>query len=225
MNNYLSVVIPCKNEGHNLIKTIDSIRKWGDFKVIVSDCSTDNTIDMLLEKYPEVTVTKGGLPSIARNNGALLVETDYILFVDADMDLSGVNLNEILKNTIEGDLHLTTCKITVARYNHKIQYFLFSILQKIISRKTPFSVGGFMLFKTSEFRRLKGFNENDKFAEDYHLSMKVDPKKFKIFGSKALTSDRRLENKSTWYMAKLMTQCWINRNNDSFYTKDHNYWD
>ena len=81
-----------------------------------------------------------------------------------------------------------------------------------------------MLFDRNEFIKLGGFNEQDKFDEDYHLSMKVDPKKFKIFSYVAITSDRRFRNKSVWYMVKLMTRCWFNRNNDEFYKKDYNYW-
>ena len=81
-----------------------------------------------------------------------------------------------------------------------------------------------MLFKKSEFDRLNGFNEDDKFAEDYHLSMKVDPKKFKIYNKTILTSNRRLKNKSIFYMIKVMTRCWINRNNDDFYKNDYDYW-
>lgn len=81
-----------------------------------------------------------------------------------------------------------------------------------------------MLFKLEEFYKLGQFNEEDKFAEDFHLSMKVNPKKFKIYKYTAITSDRRLKNKGFFWMSFLMLKCWINRNNNDFYKKDHNYW-
>ena len=72
MENFVSIIIPCKNEGVSLVKTIDSIKLHGDFSIIVSDCSTDNTLELLKSFHPEVKIIKGGLPSIARNNGVKL---------------------------------------------------------------------------------------------------------------------------------------------------------
>ena len=224
MENFVSIIIPCKNEGMSLIKTIDSIKLHGDYSIIVSDCSTDNTLELLKSFHPEVKIVKGGLPSIARNNGVKLSKTDYILFIDADMDISKVNLDNILLEMIDKEYHLGTCRVTVEKWYYKIPYLIFDLVQLIISKKTPFAVGGFMLFKRKEFIELGGFHEEDKFAEDYHLSMKVNPKKFKIFNYIAKTSDRRFRNKSVLYMVKLMTRCWVNRNDDEFYKKDYNYW-
>jgi len=221
----LSIVIPCKNESFGLIKTIDSIKSLGgNYTIIVADCSTDDTLDLLNKYHPEVIVTEGGLPSIARNNGAKLCKTDYILFLDADMDISKTSLNDMIIEMMSEQHVLSTCSITVKNIFYKIPYLIFDLVQRIISHKTPFAVGGFMLFDRNEFIRLGGFNDQDKFAEDYHLSMKVDAKKFKIFNQTVITSDRRFRNKSVWYMVKLMTRCWINRNNDEFYKKDYNYW-
>ena len=86
----IDIIIPCKNEGLGLIETIKSIRKNNPNKIIVSDSSTDNTRDLLKENYPDVIIIDGGLPSIARNNGARISESEYILFIDADMDISSV---------------------------------------------------------------------------------------------------------------------------------------
>lgn len=221
MRELLTIVIPCKNESTNLIQTIDSI--GFDFKVIVADSSTDNTRELLKEKYPQVEIVDGGLPSVARNNGSRFVNTPYLLFLDADMDISKVDLELILLEMVGRDDYLLTCQITT-KSHYKWIYKIFYPIQKLISHWTPFAVGGFMLFKTEEFRRLGGFNEEDKFAEDYHLSMKVSAKKFKVYPDKAYTSDRRFKNKSVWYMVKLMMRCWLNRNNDEFYKKDYDYW-
>jgi len=220
----IDIIIPCKNEGLGLIETIKSIRKNNPNKIIVSDSSTDNTRDLLKENYPDVIIIDGGLPSIARNNGARISESEYILFIDADMDISSVDLGFIKGDIIKNDIHLATCKIGVRNAWYNIPYLIFEFVQKLVSIKTPFAVGGFMLFKKSEFERLGGFKDDDIFAEDYHLSMKVSPKKFKIYKYKALTSDRRLRKKSFFYMSKLMIKCWLNRNNDEFYKKDYNYW-
>lgn len=224
MVNLVTIVIPCKNEGMGLIETIDSIKSVCNFPIIVADCSTDNTLDLLEQYHSDVKVVEGGLPAVARNNGAKFCETDYILFIDADMDVSSINIQQVVDEMKVKDILLATCSITVKNIFYKLPYLIFDFVQFFLSSRTPFAVGGFMLFNKKEFIRLGGFNEEDKFAEDYHLSMKVDSNRFKIFKQTAITSDRRFRNKSVWYMVRLMTRCWLNRNNDEFYKKDYNYW-
>ena len=224
MDYNLSIVIPCKNEGNGLIETLMSIKDIEKYQIIIADCSTDNTRELIKNYNKSISVVDGGLPSVGRNKGASLCSSEFLLFIDADMDLSNLCLSELLLDFKNNNLNLATCRITVSGFFYKIPYFIFYLVQNIISIKTPFAVGGFMLFKKSEFDRLNGFNEDDKFAEDYHLSMKVDPKKFKIYNKTILTSNRRLKNKSIFYIIKVMTRCWINRNNDDFYKNDYDYW-
>ena len=80
-----------------------------------------------------------------------------------------------------------------------------------------------MLFNYQTFKKLGKFNENDKIAEDYHLSKKVNPNKFKIFNHKAFTTSRRFKSKGILYMLKIMLLCWFNKDNEEFYKKDFNY--
>jgi hypothetical protein len=81
-----------------------------------------------------------------------------------------------------------------------------------------------MLFKRETFNKLGGFNEEDKVAEDYRLSSRVKPNKFKIVNDYVYTSSRRFYKKGIWYIIKLMWKCWINRNNDEFFKDNQNYW-
>jgi len=81
-----------------------------------------------------------------------------------------------------------------------------------------------MIFKTDTFNKLGGFNEEDKVAEDYHLSSKIAPKKFRIVNRYAHTTSRRFDKKGVWYMIKLAWRAWLNRDNDDWFKKDHNYW-
>lgn len=223
----LTIVVPCKNEGVNLGSTLLKVLAHTDCTVIVADSSEDDTLKFVrvlngLTDWPRIQVVDGGLPAIARNNGFNLVTTPYVLFLDADMDISTVPLESMLEQVIANDIKLATCKITSNKY--KVVYKVFEIIQWFISSKTPFAVGGFMLFNSEHFKQLGRFNVNDRIAEDYHLSMKVSPGQFKIFPYKINTSDRRLKNKGVWYMIKLMLKCYQNRNDDNFYKNDYNYW-
>jgi glycosyltransferase involved in cell wall biosynthesis len=231
MNKQLTIVIPCKNEGFLIIKTLKLLLEQNtDYKIIVADSSTDEGSLLILKKYynyfpKNITIVEGGLPAVARNNGAKLVDTPYVLFLDADIQVYNQKLIlNSLKVIVNNDLDLITCKFKTIEGKYDWVYRVFDKIQWLSSKTTPFALGGFMLFKTETFNKLGKFNENDKIAEDYHLSSKIKPKKFKVANFYVYSPARRFENKGVWYMIKLMFSCWLNRNNDKFYTKDYNYW-
>lgn len=227
LKSLITIVIPCKNEGDQLIKTVSLIDDR--IKIIVADVSTDNTIDLLRDKFTnrKIKIVKGGLPAIGRNKGAKLVKTPYVLFLDADVMMEDKNiLSDCLKAAMEKKLDLITVRFTVNdSLIYKFVYLVFDLIQRITSISTPFAVGGFMLFDMRKFNKLGGFDPEDKFAEDYHLSSKVDPKKFSILNSQVVTTSRRFKNKGLFYMLSMMIRCWINRNDDNFYRRDYGYWD
>jgi glycosyltransferase involved in cell wall biosynthesis len=222
MKNKLTIVIPCKNEGMNLIKTIKSTNFK---KIIVADSSDDNTLE-LLNKHIEFTVkiVPGGFPSVARNNGLKEVKTPYVLFLDSDMEIKDDNLIQYCLREMENsNLDLVTVRLTTNDF-YKYYYLIFDLIQLFLSKITPFAVGGFMMFRTDKIKELGGFGEDDKFAEDYNLSKKIHPNKFKIINKKIYTSSRRFKKKSLFYFIKMMILSFLNRNNEEFFKKDWDYW-
>ena len=99
----LTIIIPCKNEGLTIKKTLDLLnyqKNIDKVSVIVADISDDGITKKILKKRDDkfnLTVIKGGLPSIARNNGFKLCKTPYVLFLDADIFLLD---NELLDKSI-----------------------------------------------------------------------------------------------------------------------------
>jgi glycosyltransferase involved in cell wall biosynthesis len=231
MNNDLTIVIPCKNEGTNITEVLRLISfQKIDCKIVIAD-STDKESDLLVlksyvKKSPQtITLVDGGLPSIARNNGAKLVKTPYVLFLDADMFLYDANsLKDCLTIAKNNDLDLVTCHIRTTNGNYNWPYKILSTLQIAMSRVHPIAIGGFMLFKTDTYNKLGGFDEQDKIAEDYHLSSKINPRKFKFVNRVVYTTDRRFKKKGVWYMIKLAWNSFVNRNNPDFFKNDYGYW-
>lgn len=231
MENRLTIVIPCKNEKSTIIDTLYYLKNQQGInktKIIIADNSEDNTVSLVnffnqLTKL-NIEIIDGGLPAIARNKGAKLVSTPYVLFLDADTHVKTPNLiSKCLDICINGEYELVTCKFTTdKKYNWL--YRVFDIFQWFSSITKPFALGGFMLFKTETFNRLEGFNEQDKIAEDYHLSSKIKPKRFKIANYYVYTPSRRFSKKGVWYMIRLAWKSWLNRNNDDFFKQDFNYW-
>ena len=231
LSKLLTIVIPCKNESKIIDTTLSLLNQQNNIEginVIVSDSSTDNTTIELESRINDkfnLQIIQGGLPAIARNNGAKFVTTPYVLFLDADMFILDFNLLtesiDIMKNE---KLHLLTTKIRTTTGEYNYTYKSFDIIQKIIKPITPFCLGGFMLFKTKVFKKLNGFDETINVAEDYQLSRQVKPHKFKIIKKHIFTSPRRFKNKGVLYMVKLMFQSFINRDNKEFFSKHNTYW-
>ena len=85
----ITIVIPCKNEENYIHHLLESLRLQciGSTRIIIADCSNDNTRQVIKDNssFLNVEIIEGGPVSIAKNNGARLVTTPYILFIDADV--------------------------------------------------------------------------------------------------------------------------------------------
>lgn len=231
MNKDITIVIPCKNEGKLVIETLEYILSQSeDFRIVVADSSTEEDSILLLKKYQkkhknQIKIVEGGFPSIARNLGFAVVDTPYVLFLDADIHIKEDDLIvKCLDKMVAGGYDLMTCKFRTLDGRWNWVYRIFNIVQWFSSKTSPFALGGFMLFRAEAFKKLGGFNNEDKIAEDYHVSSKIAPNKFRVENLFVYTPSRRFEKKGLGYMMKLMVMCWWNRNNDDFFKKDFNYW-
>lgn len=228
MENLLTVVIPCKNEGKTLLDCLFYLENQegiNGVKVIVCDSSTNDTPNLLRsEKFKNINVEihPGGLPSKARNIGFSSCKTPYVLFLDSDIFLKDCTTISKCVSSLKNKDLVTISVRTDFKYNWIL--ILFDAIRYLSSLKNPFALGGFQLWKSEKFISLGGFDEEILVAEDYQLSKKVDPKKFKIVWKKAYTSPRRFVSKGSFYMIKLLIQCWVNKNNIDFFKSDHGYW-
>ena len=230
--NLLTIVIPCKNEGDIINKTLDLLnyqKNINNVNVIVCDSSDDNYTKRLLKdrKYDlfNLTVRGGGLPSIARNSGAKYSKTPYILFMDSDIFLLDENLLvDSVINIINKNYDLITCKFRTTTGEYNYVYKIFDIIQLLVKPISPFALGGFMMMNRNKFNELNGFDEKVKVAEDYMLSKQIKPNKFSITNSVIFTTPRRFKSKGLLYMLKLMVGSFLNRNNKNYFTDDKNYW-
>jgi hypothetical protein len=69
------------------------------------------------------------------------------------------------------------------------------------------------------------FDETLNHSEDYCLSKKYNPKKFKIHSHYIGQDDRRFKKMGYLGMLKLVILNYIHRDNPDHYRKDVNYWD
>ena len=201
-------------------------------KVFVADASsTDGTPD-LVEKFKtsgelDVEVIPGGLPSVGRNAGATLARTDYLLFMDADVELKDSTL---IRRSVErmqrSSLHCVTTNILCrdGRLFDHVLYTGSNMCQYLSRLHQPFATGMFMMFDRHRFEELGGFNEKALFAEDYLLSKKVKRSRFRIVRGGVFTTNRRFRKMGRFKTATLFFKTALNFWNERHFLRDHEYW-
>ncbi len=199
-------------------------------RVLVADAnSTDGTpeIVMSFRDRLNVAVIPGGLPSAGRNRGAALVETRYVLFMDADIQPASKSLvRDAVELTQRKQLHCVTTNILCqgGGITDRLFYWTNNLFQYLSCIHKPFSTGMFMLFDKQRFDELGGFNEQIHFAEDYHLSQQVMRGKFGIVRGGVYTTNRRLARMGHGRVARLFFATAFNYWNQRFFLRDHKYW-
>ena len=188
MKDEITIVVPCKNEESYIYYLLDSLKKqkgMEGIRILIADCSTDNT-RRVIENHKEwlnVKIIKGGPVSVARNNGSYLAITPYILFIDADVRFfSNTVIYDTLKQMKDEDLHLIGLNIKCydSDLRAQLSFSIFNVLNKILSKWIPFAVGAYLLTRKDKFYEHGKFPCKYPTSEDFHLSRKYDPKKFKI---------------------------------------------
>ncbi len=236
MNTELTIVIPAKNEAKLLPNLFRSLCRQdyagiGETRVIVADAgSTDGTVEISLSFRDrlQVEVIPGGLPSVGRNAGAQRALTKYVLFLDADVELSEPTLlRRALWRMRRRNLHLATTNITCRNgsFFDDALYAANNFMQHVGKFVKPFATGMFMLFDREAFWMLGGFNERALFAEDYLLSKGVSRLRFRIVRGRVVTTNRRFQKLGHWTMVRMFFRTMTHSWDDGYFLRDQGYWD
>jgi glycosyltransferase involved in cell wall biosynthesis len=234
LSNKITIVIPCKNEENYIEHLLNDLQKQriGNTRVIIADASTDNTRAVIQEKKGElnVEVIEGGPVSIAKNNGAALATTPYILFIDSDVRFFKDTVIRDAVYTLEQD-DLDLVGLYIKCYDNdfvaKVGFSLFNVINAVMQHFIPFAVGAFMLTRRDRFEELGGFPARYETSEDFFLSKMYDVKKFKILNHFFGQDSRRFKKMGYFGMAWYLIKNFWNRNNEKFWKdRDYsNYWD
>ena len=203
----------------------------GNTRIIIADCSTDNTREVIqaTKGRLNVEIIDGGPVSIAKNNGARLATTPYILFIDADVRFFGDTVIRNAVNALESN-NLDLVGLNIKCYDDDVRaqigFMIFNFINKIISYKVPFAVGAFMLTRRDKFEEYGGFTETYQTSEDFFLSKQYDPSKFKLLKHYFGQDSRRFQKMGYFGMAWYLIKNFWNRNNEEYWNnKNHSkYW-
>ena len=199
-------------------------------RVLVADAnSTDGTpeIVMSFRDRLNVSVIRGGMPSVGRNQGAAQADTPYILFLDADVELADRTLiRRCVEKAQAKQLHCVTTNIVCNQggWLDKAIYVGNDFFQYLSYLHRPFATGMFMFFDRKKFWELGGFHEQILFAEDYCLSQQVERKRFSIVRGGVYTTNRRFQRMGHLRVGWLFLWTMMNFWNERFFLRDHKYW-
>ena len=233
LSDKITIVVPCKNEENYIAHLLTHLRQQsiGDTRIIIADCSTDNTREVIqaAKGNLNVEIIEGGPVSLAKNNGARLVTTPYILFIDADVRFFKDNVIRDAVDTMESkDLDLIG--LSIKCYDRdpraKLGFVIFNTINHALKFFSPFAVGAFMLTRRDRFEDFGGFPEQFSTSEDYFLSRKYSPKKFRIIRHHFGQDSRRFKKMGYLGMATYLVKNFVNRNNKAYWDKldSSRYW-
>ena len=199
-------------------------------RVIIADAnSTDDTLERVSKASEDfdnlqIEVIEGGPVGYGRNQGAKLVNTPYILFMDADSVLIE---NDILwrVNNERENFTIIGCKQKTTTQNplSKLTWSVFEFIRKIMPES--FCTGCFFFISKENFNNLGGFDESLNNSEDFWLSRKVKKQNFKILDRYIGQDDRRFEKMGYFKFLKILLLNYWHKNNIDWFKKDVGYWE
>lgn len=196
----LSVIIPNYNGGKTIEKCIKSIYTQKieiEQLIVVDDASTDNSVRLVKDKFPEVNIiehSKNYGAAKARNDGIKKANGDSLLFVDSDVYLSDFCIKTMSKYINESDITYPT----VLFENGSLLSPAFENEKKYIRRSPVFMIKRDSLDKLDEF-----FDESygiyyediDFFARCYLAGLKCQYVHQGVAYHSVLPSHRNLEKR------------------------------
>jgi glycosyltransferase involved in cell wall biosynthesis len=109
----ISVIMPCRNEGSHLEHVVARVPKFVDEIIIVSNRSTDNTVDeakrLGLKVFEDDRAIKGIGYGFAHMTGIANATGDILAGIDGDATYPIEELNKIIDHLLKQKLDFVSC--------------------------------------------------------------------------------------------------------------------
>jgi len=206
MKPFFSIIIPSLNEEVNLPILLNSIKNQTekDFEVLVIDSlSSDNTPKKVKEFANKIhrlnfVSKKMKNVSMARNYGASMAQGDFLIFLDADVEVDQDFVAEMKRKILKNHLDMTTVwnRPKNAGIPGKIALMLANAGMSLFQHIKPGANGPCILMKKTLFEKIGRFDEEIVFGEDFDLIQKAykTGARFQVFSTPILyVSTRRFD--------------------------------
>lgn len=167
----LSIVIPTKNEEEYLPILLQSIRQQTlqPKEIIVADAWSSDRTRAIAESFG-ARVVDGGMPGPGRNRGAAAATGEYLLFLDADVNLSSTDfLQSCLGEFIERGLDFATCDVLPLydKLVDRVFHDFYNIYTRALAQIHPHAPGFCIFTRRDKHQEINGFDETVVFCEDH----------------------------------------------------------
>ncbi|MBU1868150.1 glycosyltransferase, partial [Patescibacteria group bacterium] len=174
----ISIIISTKNEEANLPRLLDSIRgqTYSHYEIIIVDnFSSDSTVS-IAKQYTDNVFIKGPERSAQRNFAAHKARGEYLLILDADMELSSDALSTYTHECLSGNYSA----LSIPERNPSPNFWAkCRDLEKRIARNEKHLVAS-RFITTRDFLSINGYDGNLVSAEDYDLDDRLRKAGFRI---------------------------------------------
>ncbi len=208
----ISIIVPTLNEEEFLPVLLESVKKqsFTDYEIIVADAgSTDRTAK--IAKSYGAQVVPGGMPGPGRNRGAEVAQGEFLFFFDADVELEDRDfLAKALSELDERFLDVATCEFW-PKSDLRLDDVMFRVTNlsmKMNESISPRAPGFCILITRRLFRRINGFDETLKLAEDHDLVQRAaEFRTFRVLKNSSIkVSIRRLEKEGRFALTQKYLQ-------------------
>lgn len=209
----LSFIIPAFNEAKFIESCLQHIdvavtvclqdEEFAVERIVVDNNCSDNTAQLAEKLGATVVAEPVNQISRARNAGAKVASGDWLVFVDADSELSAALLADVL-TVIKGGGHIGCgCLMDMRDVPRSWRWSI--AMWSWISRTFNWAAGSFVVCRADAFMAIGGFSEELFVSEEIHFSRrakcyaKAYGKKFVVLRDHPLiTSGRKAELYSNW---------------------------
>lgn len=173
----ISVVIPAYNEATYIDRLLEALtnQTFKDFEVIVSDAESEDETNMVVDSFKDrldiklVSAPPKG-PGFGRNRGAEAARGEWLLFMDADVDVEDPDyLKTLLEDTEKHGWRTSSAQMRVnsKKFKFRSGVWMFYHWQKLLAHtKHPVAQGYCIFTKRKIFNDHQGFNEKILLGED-----------------------------------------------------------
>jgi len=190
-NPKISIIVPTRNSAHTLgacLKLIQEQTYKNIETIVVDNQSTDDTVS-IAKKYTDKVYTNGPERSAQRNFGASVSCGEYLCFIDSDMEIGSVCIEEFVESLKKFEQKEKVVGIITE------ESFGVGFLAKVKKMERSFYIGNDeieapRIYSAHIFRQVGGYDEGLTGGEDWDLYDRVKGLGVRVYRTK----DRILHN-------------------------------